>query len=258
MGVRARSARVLEGISLVVLFMLAQITVPLFASPATFPLTGNLTVPYDDLLSGVADLVPTFGGVAGKTDGKLNIWIVGGSSTAASSVHEELIKLRPVSFTAQGFNVLEASYSFADLYRWRALITNELLGKDEGVVASSIADDRNLLRVGVSNVSQQEAGVRQKIEALGIPWAAVFLDEGAGPVKFESSLQGWHRPLVGGLKITSFSPAAGGLPCSLGFTATRQGFNGFVTASHCGTPNVCWMATVTLNRAAKAMRLGGR
>jgi hypothetical protein len=215
-------------------FQPASLAVP---APENLPAAGDLVKPFDDLLESVATIVPAFGGVFRASDGRQNVWVVGAKQDDASKAYDELTKLGPAAFTADGIAVLDAQFTFLDLYRWRKIITEELLGRD-GVVISGIEDEKNRLRVALTDIASQEATLKKNTEARGIPWEAIALEEGSALVPYASDdLRDYWRPLRGGLQIASLKPGMG-CCCTLGFTATRAGFDGFVTASHCGTPNV--------------------
>jgi hypothetical protein len=91
------------------------------------------------------------------------------------------------------------------------------------------------------------ARVRQLAAQKGVPLS--LLDVWVGRVQ-PFSLQAFVRPLVGGLQIETRDNAGGGgnvvATCTLGYTATLGGNDGFVTASHCTT--TFWASDTGTNR----------
>ena len=81
----------------------------------------------------------------------------------------------------------------------------------------------------------QGPAVASALSAAGIPAEAALVEE-MEPIHFESSIRDYHRPLVGGLRVTWFDDDVhDDFGCTLGFGAVREGVRGFVTNSHCSS-----------------------
>jgi hypothetical protein len=151
--------------------------------------------------------------------------------------------LRAHGLAASQLRVLPARYEWAQLERWFALASTEVLAVAGGVFVD--ADEAsNKVRIGVERGAA--ARIRGIAARLGIPEAAVEVQE-TEPIRFAATLRSKVRPVVGGLQI-NFP----GFLCTLGFNATRSGQRSFITNSHCtttqggteGTPY--WQPTQTL------------
>ncbi len=184
---------------------------------------------YDDLLMFVANKVPEYAGsyVEGST---LVVRVVGGSSTAAEKARTQLAaSLHAPEMSDQPLEVQSADYSFKQLRDWYETSRMDVLGID-GVTFGDIDERTNKIAIGVEDLASVEPVVRNKIDDLGIPQAVVTVEQ-RNPPTLASSVRDWHRPLLGGLQIQSLRTF--GL-CTLGFVMVRAGFEGYVTASHCG------------------------
>ena len=95
-----------------------------------------------------------------------------------------------------------------------------------GVVYTDADETRGRFVVGVVD-HDVEPLVRARARAAGVPFQLVDVVE-TQPIVQVTTLQGYVRPVVGGLQIR-FSQYL----CSLSFNAVRNGVSGFVTASHC-------------------------
>lgn len=195
--------------------------------PAVAPL--NKTI--DDLLALVGNDVPEFAGVIADGFDRIKILIQGASATLASEAKSALAAYLSSDFASKDVEVLPATHSFLQLKAWRDQLRAEVFGID-GVTLNSFDIRRNGLKVGVRDVALYEAQVRAIVEKLEIPQEVVAVVE-FQTVRSLSDLNDRHRPIIGGLKIASLSPPGGS--CTLAVPATRLGFNGFLTASHCGT-----------------------
>jgi hypothetical protein len=129
------------------------------------------------------------------------------------------------------FRVLKARYGFAQLDAWKKRLTAGILGR-AGVILTDVDDARNRLTVGVLD-KRARLLIEARIAALGIPREAVRIEE-MPPAMLRSSLNDFHRPLVGGLQL-GFTSQFGPSFCTLGFNAVRNGVKGYVTNSHCTT-----------------------
>jgi len=95
-----------------------------------------------------------------------------------------------------------------------------------GVVFTDADERSGRLVVGVQDRGMRGL-VQGRLRALGVAPESVDIVE-SEPIVQVATLRDWTRPLVAGLQIRF-----GNYVCSLGFNATRNGVNGFVTASHC-------------------------
>ncbi|OLD20466.1 MAG: hypothetical protein AUI91_06810 [Acidobacteria bacterium 13_1_40CM_3_56_11] len=95
-----------------------------------------------------------------------------------------------------------------------------------GVVYTDADETRGRFVIGVVD-HDVEPLVHARARALGVPFQLVDVVE-TQPIVQVTTLQGYVRPVVGGLQIR-FSQYL----CSLSFNAVRNGVSGFVTASHC-------------------------
>lgn len=152
--------------------------------------------------------------------------------------------LRAEGLAASQLRVVPAQYEWAQLERWFTRASEEVLAVAGGVFVD--ADEAtNRVRIGVERGAV--AGIRGIVERLGIPAAAVIVEE-TEPIHFAATLRQRVRPIVGGLQI-NFP----GFLCTLGFNAVRSGQNSFITNSHCtskqggveGTPY--WQPTETVD-----------
>ena len=177
---------------------------------------------------------PAFGGIYFDESGSLTVVTTDESNASAQRVVTALVDRGAVALASKSVTVVGGTYAFVQLMEWRERISSELLGS-QGVVVVAISHKRNAITIGVTNLPLHESSIRSTLQGWNVPSDAYVLEETPTPV-FTGNLRDRHRPLVAGLQIQGNSPT--GLECTLGFTATRAGYDGFVTASHCNTPNV--------------------
>jgi hypothetical protein len=175
----------------------------------------------DDRFAHMARTAPAFGGMFIDDGGVLNVYMMNRSSSAKAAASRAL---RGNFDLPRKVRVLKARYRFAQLKTWQNRATEKLLGLP-GVVMTDVDDKTNRLTVGVTG-DRGRAAVNKGLARLGIPRAAVDV-QAAAPAETQSSLNDFHRPLVGGLQVGSFGP------CTLGFIAIRKGASGFIVNSHC-------------------------
>ncbi len=181
---------------------------------------GAAAKPLDDRLVEMSRAAPAFGGMF-IDDGVLNVYMTDRGAparAAASGVIRRNFEL------PRKVRVLKARYRFTQLKKWSDRLTANVLGLP-GVVSTDVDDRTNHVAVGVTG-DRGRATVKRRLAHLGIPAAAVRVRP-AEPVQTFSSLNDFHRPLVGGLQAGSFAP------CTLGFVAIRAGVPGFLVNSHC-------------------------
>jgi hypothetical protein len=143
--------------------------------------------------------------------------------------------------------VRRGEFGFGQLSGWRDQLTDPLMDI-EGVEVVDLDERTNRIVVGISSDAAR-AGAEQKAKELGAPAAALrfektapfapdirYLDEGS-PARFFASLQGYNRPVRGGM-LVSFENAEAGraASCTLGVVAKIGGeatATHFLTNSHC-------------------------
>jgi hypothetical protein len=123
---------------------------------------------------------------------------------------------------------IRGQYSFLELLDWRERANVfELVG----VVTADIDETTNSLAIGVDRTPGAAETVAQRMAGIGVP-AAAFRVEVVEPPADETSLQDFHRPLVGGLQIQSFFGT-----CTLGIVARATlvvpNQDVYVMNSHC-------------------------
>jgi hypothetical protein len=185
----------------------------------------------DEQFAEVGTMVPGFAGTyVDEALGRLLVLSTRPSPSTARAAQRAILEvLGDRSLAGLQPVALPARYSFARLKAWHDRVTVDVLGIP-GVVLTDVDEVRNRLRVGIAPHSGLGVLIASRVSALGIPAAAVLIEE-TKPYRFASSLRDKHRPVVGGLQI---SRPDGGL-CTLGFNAGRAGVNGFITNSHCTT-----------------------
>jgi hypothetical protein len=129
-----------------------------------------------------------------------------------------------LGLTSSQLRVLPAKYDWAQLERWSALASAEVLAQP-GAVFVDADEASNRVLIGVERGAA--ARMRSLLARLGIPEAAVVVRE-TEPIRFALTLRQRVRPVVGGLQI-NFPKFL----CTLGFNAVRSGQSSFITNSHC-------------------------
>ena len=168
--------------------------------------------------------VPGFGGFFLADDGVPTVFLRDGSARA------EVERALGPWLAAQGLGgaalrVRRADYDWTSLERWQGQAAREALAM-RGAVWVDADEARNRVAVGVER-GTPAAGVRSAVARLGVPSAAVVVEE-VEPVTLAATLRNRVRPVVGGLQI-NFP----GFLCTLGFNAVRSGQRSFITNSHC-------------------------
>jgi hypothetical protein len=179
----------------------------------------------DTLLVEVAKRVPAFGGMFIGPDGALQVDLLDRRLEPAA-LEAIAAVFGPERVPPGTIQVLQGQYSFLQLQAWHEGMMTEILGLP-GVIFTDIDEMEHRLRVGVE-VQELQGVVEARLAGLGIPRAAVIIEE-TEPIELVAhTLRSRVRPLVGGLQI-NFS----NFLCSLGFIAIRNGVQGIVTNSHC-------------------------
>ncbi|MGH9916144.1 MAG: hypothetical protein ACRD63_12765, partial [Pyrinomonadaceae bacterium] len=183
---------------------------------------------YDSRLAQVATEFPGFGGLFYK-GGTLMVYMQdpeGAKDQNSMAIIEraitnEIFEGQPQA--QEGMEILKGKYDFLQLKAWHEQMSSFILGIP-GVVSTDIADELNLLRIGVEDTTTVET-VKQYLGKSGIPQEAVVI-EITEPIV--PQLRNVRRPMVGGLQI-NFP----GFLCTLGYISNRGGTRGFITNSHC-------------------------
>jgi hypothetical protein len=192
--------------------------------------SGASARPLDDPIAHMAKTAPAFGGMFIR-DGVLNVYMTDRGASARAAATRALGQSFDRSRLPRTVRVLKARYSFARLERWQNRVTARLLGLP-GVVMTDVDDTKNRLTVGVTS-GRARSTVRARLAKLHVPREAVRIQAATG-LDAQSSLNDFHRPLVGGLQI-EFPRQIGNGFCTLGFNAVRNGVSGYLVNSHCTT-----------------------
>jgi hypothetical protein len=180
----------------------------------------------DELMLGIADRAPDFGGMFVGADGRLNVYTLGGGGVLSPQVRDSLVGVLGSARMAGGIQVLGGQYGFGQLKQWQFAMTG--LFDVDGVVSTDVDESTNRVRVGVETADLIPA-IEAQLAGLGVPREAALI-EVAEPIFQLATLRDQARPLAGGLQV-HFSNYL----CTYGFNAVRAGVSGFVTNSHCTT-----------------------
>ena len=180
----------------------------------------------------VAQLVEGFGGYFLDETGAPTVYLLDPSRRAEA---EQALAAFLVDrgFAPADLRVLEGTFAYAQLDAWYRLARPSAFGV-AGIILGDVDEAQNRIRFGVANAAAA-AAVRDVVAALGIPDAAVIVEERA-PFRTVATLRDDIAPLQGGLQINFLN--AGGvvgvsLLCTLGFNAIIDGVSSFITNSHC-------------------------
>src|SRR5262245_31480671 len=128
----------------------------------------------DDRLAEVGKQVSGFGGMFYDQDGTLQVYLLeqkGPVSDALMASLDEVIT-REIGggerLSSKGVEILEAQYSFLDLYSWHQQMSPAVLALD-GVISTDIADGENRLRIGITDSPGALEAVEKQLSGLGIP-----------------------------------------------------------------------------------------
>jgi hypothetical protein len=158
----------------------------------------------DDLSTAIAMQMPEFGGMyVDEENNTLYVyWRDGGSETAAPPTMAELRAILGDVDLPQDIVVLPARFGFLELKQWRDSVARHVLRLPK-VVLVGIDEAKNRLVIGVEDSEAWDliGRVEQQLAELDIPFEAVDLEE-VGPIEPATSLNDWHRPVVGGLRIS--------------------------------------------------------
>ncbi|MGH7518617.1 MAG: hypothetical protein ACREOC_14315 [Gemmatimonadales bacterium] len=136
--------------------------------------------------------------------------------------------LRARGIDPAAVQVRRGEFAWSDLERWHEQASVEALALP-GTVFADADEAANRLRIGIERGKGAAGQVRATLARLGIPEAAVVVEE-TDPVEFAVGLRDEVRPVIGGVQI-NFP----GFLCTLGFNANDGTQRSFITNSHCTT-----------------------
>lgn len=177
----------------------------------------------------IGDTITTFGGMFIDEDqSALYVYVMDQKDA------EEVQRIVSPYKNEINLRILKGTYSFKQLMKWKndlALVL-ETRGGELGITTLDIDETRNILKVGMETIDVSKvSALKQELEKLNIPQEAVEVIE-TGPIQLVLSRQDRFDPLIGGIQIATTS-----VYCTLGFTATKSGVKGIVTAGHCANVN---------------------
>lgn len=222
-----RKIRAKLGILLVCMSTISLLVLIPNGSVALAAPPGNESI--DEVFDSIADSVPSFGGayVLDESD-TLVIVLTEKNDRAANTARKALRSRLGTEIDRTNMEIELGSYSFSQLKQWYDHISMNTV---EGLVLTDIDEMRNRILIGVQDVQAAEGGINETLSEAGIPREAVLIESKA-PIFQKTSLQSYHRPLVGGLRISQGNVFFYYV-CTLGFIANRAGVRGSVTNSHC-------------------------
>lgn len=179
----------------------------------------------DEVMSQISLRLPSFGGLY-IADGQLVVYLTDLSKRSAATPAIEGFLFSLGSSRRErirGVIFRPGQYTFQQLSFWRLQLEDRIDGS--GIVYTDIDERENRVAFGVSSSAAKET-LLDLAEQLHIPAEAVEI-RAAIPITEVATLQDYVRPLAGGLRIQSTKG------CTLGFLATLNGAETFVTASHC-------------------------
>lgn len=151
-----------------------------------------------------------------------------------------------MQFNSTQIVLKKAVFSFKELQSWRDQIRNPLINTD-GVLSIDLAEDKNVLRIGV-NSETVIPEIKSIVYEYKIPEQSIDTyitskptslssskppESNSRPFFFSSTLEDDIRPLTGGLELTRYEPSTGQHQFgTITFVALRQGQPVIVTASH--------------------------
>ena len=168
--------------------------------------------------------IPGFGGFFYDGNGAPTIYLTRGSDRGRAE--QALAKVLLKFGGAAALRVREARYAWKNLERWQTAVTGAAF---DGAGAIFVDNDEsaNLVRVGVEDLGSM-GRIRAAAAQLGVPDGALIVEQ-SDPIVQVATLQNVvDRPVRAGVQI-NFP----GFLCSVGFNATLNGEESFVTASHC-------------------------
>lgn len=192
--------------------------------PVEGPTLQGRPVSIDDQLVRIARQVPGFGGMFISAD-TLYVYLVDTSQLKAAEAAIVSVFGRE-RIPSRGVKALQAKYDFVELKGWHDQQRFATLALP-GVISTGVSKSENRLKINVDD-ENRIARVEQELSRLGVPREMVNIVV-SEPIEPHSThtVQDRQRPLLGGIEIL------GGLGCTLGFLAVRNGVAGFVTVSHC-------------------------
>lgn len=177
----------------------------------------------DDSFALIGKHVPEFGGMYVDEENKaLVVNVTKRTPDIIDRLRQAIRDVFPDEDLPHDIRLRDAKFEFIVLKQWHDKATN-VFGI-HGVVSTDIDEVENRLVIGVEDEAVRPI-VEQVLASAGVPPEGWQLKKMQAPIP---GLTDRHRPPVGGLQIGS-----GGLGCTLGFAAIRDGVDGFVTNAHC-------------------------
>lgn len=185
---------------------------------------GDSPLHLDELLAEIGDSVPEFGGVFYDADAQLVILATDAPDRELLDALLVRVLGLPPSDVAIA-QVKPCTYTFAELHSWHGQLGRVVLPLPE-VSMTDVDEATNRVTLGLI-----DANARTRVElvarSIGVPAEAMAFTVRpliAPLAKVTEKV----RPLRGGLQISR-----GPTICTMGFTMTRKGVQGFITNSHC-------------------------
>jgi hypothetical protein len=192
----------------------------------------------DAVFTRLADEVPGFGGYYFGNDGRAVVVL---TDLRQRQVAETRLRalVRDERFVRSGVRFRQGQYDFRSLSTWKGQLTRQA-GAIPGWVTMDADEMRNRIVVGVTNRGLAEPAVATAAARLGIPRAAIVVEQESPVYRRQGSLRSKWRPTYGGLSVTYTQT---GEVCTLGYNVTLARFPGAVfgiTNSHCTARSGSW------------------
>jgi hypothetical protein len=190
--------------------------------------------------------VPGFGGYYFNENGETVAFVTDlARADQARAAVQALLARNPAAPRGGRVLVRQGRYTFPELAAWRDRITGPVLDL-EGVQSIDANEGRNRVVIGISSPAARE-GVEQVLAAHRVPRESVVMEveeelilqmaaeEELLAASGGEFLSSEIRPLRGGIQIGRWTDRSAGKisRCTLGAIVRRNGYNLFLTASHC-------------------------
>lgn len=192
----------------------------------------------------ISENVPGFGGFYIDEQGQYVIVLTADAPPGiAISFAAREIRRQKHDVEESSIIIKEGKYTFDELALWRELISAFVLANDnfDFVLSSYVDEEKNRVIIGVEENRFSETNITKVkdylVSELEISLEVVSFEKTTPIVPafvnnfstLSGSLSSHNRPLVGGLEILR---EVSGI-CTMGFVALLDGYNVFVTNSHC-------------------------
>lgn len=197
------------------------------APDSTGPQSPNLAVVTAEQATdpvAVSQRLSTFGGMFVDEAGRPTVYLTDlADAPKARQILRAFAEENDASPLAIQF--LQAKHRISDLSTWYNRSWPAVMERN-GVVFSDLDEANNRLLFGVENQGHATA-IAAIMRAKGVP-ASAYAVEVTEPIRNLATLRDEVNPKVGGLQVHF-----GNYLCTLGFNATLNGQNSFITNSHC-------------------------